>query len=73
MTTLVGLFKLGIIIALIGLCILFGGIIYEAFQKSLEWGLEVTGSLIFIFGTALSSVIYITVLIDYFKKKGNRI
>lgn len=69
MKTLSYLFAWGIVLALIGLCILFGATIYEAFQKSIEWGLEVTGMLILIIGLALASIAFLIVPTDCFKNK----
>lgn len=63
------LFKFGIILALAGICVLFGALTYEAFQKSLERGLEVMGFVVLIFGTALAFISYLNIPADYFKKK----
>lgn len=69
MTTLKKLFVFGIILAYAGACILFGALIYEAFQKSLEWGLQVMGFLIFIIGIGLASTLYVISPTDCFKEK----
>jgi hypothetical protein len=59
MKTLSVLFIWGIILILGGLSILLGATIYEAFQKSLEWGFQVMGFLVLIIGIALASIVYL--------------
>ena len=49
----------GMILTMVGACILFGVTIYDAFQISLERGLKVTGWLLLLAGIALASLLHI--------------